>query len=64
MLYRLGTLFGVTGTVSQEETFELQLIEVVVPRYANDLNTTFDETANDVCLDATIDQDHLLWCRV
>ena len=54
------TLVGVARTVSQEETVEGHLRIVIVPRYANHLNATVDETAYDVGLHTAIDEHHLL----
>ena len=54
MLHRLAALFRVAGTVSQEQTVELQLVEVVVPRYANHFYTTLDKATDDIGLYATI----------
>ena len=54
MLNRLAALLGVTRTIGQEQTVKLQLVEVVVPRYADNLYTSVQQTTNDVGLDAAI----------
>ena len=55
MLHRLAALLWVARTVSQEQAVELQLVEIIVPRHTNDLDATFDQTADDIGLYATID---------
>ena len=60
MLYRLGALLGVARTVSQEETVELQLIEIVIPGYTNHLYTSVQQATDDIGLDTAIDKNDLL----
>ena len=54
VFYRHIALFRVAGTVGQEKAVELQLVEIVVPRDANHLNTPSNQTAYDVRLYAAI----------
>ena len=55
MLYRLGALLGVARTVGKEEAVELQLIEIVIPRYTNHLYASVQQAADDVGLYSAID---------
>ena len=60
MLHRLATLLWVTRAISQEKAVKLQLVEIIIPRYANHLDATSDQTTDDVCFHAAIDKDHAL----
>ena len=51
---------GVAGTIGQEEAVEVHRGVVVVPRHADDLDAAADEAADDIGLDAAVDEHHLL----
>ena len=50
----------VARTVSEEQTVELHVGIVVVPRHADNLAAAVDEAADDVSLHAAVDEHHLL----
>ena len=56
VLYRFVALLWVARTVGQEQTVELQLVEVVVPRHTNHLNASLNQTTNDIRLHATVNE--------
>ena len=58
MCHRLVALLWVARTISQEQSIELQLVEVVVPRHTNHLDATTYQATDDVGLHATIDEDN------
>ena len=64
MLNGLATTFRVARTISQEESVELQLIEVIVPRHAHHLYTTIQKTTDDVCLHTAVNKHNALEWRV
>ena len=60
MFHRLATLLWVTRTIGKEESVELQLVEVVVPRHTNHLDATSNQAADDVGLYTAVDKYHFL----
>ena len=58
VLYRRLTTLRVAWTVGEEETVEVELVEVVVPRHADDLDASSDEAADDVRLYSAVDKDN------
>ena len=60
MLHSLTALLGVAGTIREEQAVELQLVEVIIPRHANDLHTSLNQASDNVCLNAAIYEHNLL----
>ena len=49
---------GVSGTVGNEQAIIFKSIEIVVPRYPDDLDTPFHETTKDIVLHAAVHHDN------
>ena len=49
----------VARTIGQKESVKVHCRVVVVPRYTNHLDTTIDETTNDIVFHATVHEYHL-----
>jgi hypothetical protein len=60
MLHRSATLLRIARTISQEQTIELELVEIIVPRHTHHLDATLDETTDDIGLDTTVDKHYAL----
>lgn len=54
------TGIGVAGAVGQEQTIEVHVGIVVVPRHADNLHATVNETTDDIGLDTAVDEHHFL----
>ena len=61
-LYSCHTTIRIARAISQEETIELHIGIVVVPRYTDHFYPSANQAADDVMLHATIHQHHLLAC--
>ena len=57
MLHRNLTALWVARTIGKKESIKVQTIEVIVPRNPDNLDSTFEEATDDVCLYAAIDED-------
>ena len=57
MLHRNLTALRVARTIGKKESIKVQTIEVIVPRNPDNLDSTFEEATDDVCLYAAIDED-------
>ena len=64
MLHRDVAAFRVARSVGKEESVKLQLVEVIIPRNANYLNTPAEQTTDDVGLNATIDKNDFFQLRI
>ena len=59
VLYGSVAGIGVARTVAEEETVVVQVVEVVVPRHADDHEVPLQKAADDVVLDAAVEEHNL-----
>ena len=59
VLYGSVAGIGVARTVAEEETVVVQVVEVVVPRDADDHEVPLQKAADDVVLDAAVEEHNL-----
>ena len=59
ILYGGITGVGIAGSIGDEQAIELQPVEIVIPRNANDLHIPFQQTTDNVGLDTAVHKNNL-----
>ena len=62
VLYSSLTGIGVTGTIGKKQTVKFHVVEIIIPGNTDNLYPTVYQASENVGLDATVHQNHLLGC--